>query len=42
MADAAVQPEADGYYGEGDMGDQEVDMSFLDNESKDSTADKAQ
>lgn len=25
-----THPEADGYYGEGDMGDGEVDLSFLD------------
>lgn len=29
MADT-TQPEADGYYGEDDMGDDELDLSFLD------------
>ncbi len=29
MADAA-EPQADGYYGDGDMGSEELDLSFLD------------
>ena len=29
-----TEPEADGYYGEGDVGDQEVDLSFLDEDAK--------
>ena len=32
MADDTTQ--ADGYYGEDNMGDQEVDLSFLDDDAK--------
>jgi hypothetical protein len=31
-AEAGAQPEADGYYGEDDMSDEELDLSFLDEE----------
>jgi len=36
MADAA-EPQADGYYGDGDMGNEELDLSFLDQENDEET-----
>lgn len=32
MADA--QPQADGYYGDGDMNNEELDLSFLDQDDE--------
>ena len=34
MQPEETMPEADGYYDDGDAGDQEVDLSFLDDDEK--------